>query len=256
MASEFSPKLRALRQQLLAFMEEHVDPNDARHDAELAANAKAGRAYAELRMMAGLKARARERGLWNLFLPPRPDDSGEAGHVRGLTNMEDAPLAEIMGGRYWCSEICNCSASDSGNMEVLARYAKAQQDRWLKPLLAGQIRSAFAMTEPDVASGGATNIACSIRREGDEYAINGRKWDITGAMNERCEIFVLMGKTDADHADRHRQQSMILVPKNTLGVTFVRGLAHGHRRQQGGGGVRLSAPPRSVAPLCDAHVKR
>ena len=128
MAFVFNPKLRALRQQLLAFMEEHVDPNDARHDAELAANAKAGRAYAELRMMAGLKARARERGLWNLFLPPRPDDSGEAGHVRGLTNMEDAPLAEIMGGRYWCSEICNCSAPDTGNMEVLARYAKAQQE--------------------------------------------------------------------------------------------------------------------------------
>ena len=212
-------------------MEEHVDSNDARHDAELAANAKAGRAYAELRMMAGLKARARERGLWNLFLPPRPDDSGEAGHVRGLTNVEDAPLAEIMGGRYWCSEIFNCSAPDTGNMEVLARYGtKAHPNRWLKPFLAGQIRSAFAMTEPDVASSGATNIACSIRREGDEYAINGRKWDITGAMNERCEIFVLMGKTDPDHADRHRQQSMILVPKNTLGVTFVRGMAHGHRR--------------------------
>ncbi|MBC7730429.1 MAG: acyl-CoA dehydrogenase family protein [Bacteriovorax sp.] len=235
MEFEFSPKVLALRQQLLAFMNEHVYPNDARHEAELAANAKAGRPYAELPMMAGLKARAREQGLWNLFLPPHPDgsngaaeagDTGTGGHGPGLSNVEYAPLAEIMGRRYWCSEIFNCSAPDTGNMEVLARYGtKAQQERWLTPLLAGQIRSAFAMTEPDVASSDATNIACSIRREGDEYVINGRKWYITGAMNERCEIFVLMGKTDPDHADRHRQQSMVLVPKNTPGVTIVRDMA-------------------------------
>ena len=232
MEFEFSPKVIALRQQLLAFMDENVYPNDARHDAELAANAKAGRPYAELPMMAGLKVKAREQGLWNLFLPPDPDHSGEAGdtgergHGPGLTNVEYAPLAEIMGRRYWCSEIFNCSAPDTGNMEVLARYGtKAQQSRWLTRLLAGEIRSVFAMTEPDVASSDATNIACSIRREGDEYVINGRKWYITRAMNERCEIFVLMGKTDRDHAGRHRQQSMILVPKNTPGVTIVRDMA-------------------------------
>jgi acyl-CoA dehydrogenase len=229
MEFEFSPKVLALRQQLLAFMDAHVYPNDSRHDAELAANAKAGRPYAELPVMAGLKAKAREQGLWNLFLPPHPgdaDDAADGGHTSGLTNVEYAPLAEIMGRRYWCSEIFNCSAPDTGNMEVLARYGTpAQQARWLTPLLNGEIRSAFAMTEPDVASSDATNIACSIRRDGDDYVINGRKWYITGAMNERCEIFILMGKTDPDHADRHKQQSMILVPKNTPGVTIVRDMA-------------------------------
>jgi acyl-CoA dehydrogenase len=223
MEFEFSPKLVELRQRLLTFMDEHVYPNEARHEAELAANAKAGRPCAELPMMVSLKARAREQGLWNLFLPPHP---GDTHHATGLTNLEYAPLAEIMGRRYWCSEIFNCSAPDTGNMEVLARYGTlAQQERWLKPLLNGEIRSAFAMTEPDVASSDATNIACSIRRDGDDYVINGRKWYITGAMNERCEVFILMGKTDPDHADRHRQQSMILVPKNTPGVTIVRDMA-------------------------------
>ena len=176
---EFTPRVIALREELLRFMDEHVYPNEKRHEEELAANARAGRPYAELPMMAGLKAKARERGLWNLFLP-------ESEHGPGLSNVEYAPLCEIMGRRYWCSEIFNCSAPDTGNMEVLARYGtKAQQERWLKPLLAGEIRSAFAMTEPEVASSDATNIRCSIRREGDEYVINGRKWYITGAMNER-----------------------------------------------------------------------
>ncbi|WP_295977022.1 acyl-CoA dehydrogenase family protein [uncultured Variovorax sp.] len=216
---EFTPRVIALREELLSFMDEYVYPNAKRHEEELAANARAGRPYAELPMMAGLKAKARERGLWNLFLP-------ESEHGPGLSNVEYAPLCEIMGRRYWCSEIFNCSAPDTGNMEVLARYGtKAQQERWLKPLLAGEIRSSFAMTEPEVASSDATNIRCSIRREGDEYVINGRKWYITGAMNERCEIFVLMGKTDPDNADRHKQQSMILVPKNTPGVTIVRDMA-------------------------------
>ena len=223
MEFDFPPKVIALRERLLKFMDEHVYPNEARHEAELAANAKAGRAYAELPMMAELKAKAREQGLWNLFLPPHPGDTHT---TTGLTNLEYAPLAEIMGRRYWCSEIFNCSAPDTGNMEVLARYGtKAQQERWLTPLLAGEIRSAFAMTEPDVASSDATNIECSIRREGDEYVINGRKWYITGAMNERCEVFILMGKTDPDNADRHQQQSMILVPRATKGVTIVRDMA-------------------------------
>ncbi|WP_260397049.1 acyl-CoA dehydrogenase family protein, partial [Variovorax sp. KBW07] len=213
---EYTPKVIALRDELLKFMDDYVYPNEKRREDELAANARAGRPYAELPMMAGLKAKARERGLWNLFLP-------EAEHGPGLTNVEYAPLCEIMGRRYWCAEIFNCSAPDTGNMEVLARYGtKAQQERWLTPLLAGEIRSSFAMTEPEVASSDATNIRCSIRREGDEYVINGRKWYITGAMNERCEIFVLMGKTDPDNADRHKQQSMVLVPKNTPGVSIVR----------------------------------
>jgi len=216
---DFSPKVIALREQLLRFMDEHVYPNEQRREEELAANAKAGRPYAELPMMAGLKAKAREQGLWNLFLP-------EKEHGPGLTNVEYAPLAEIMGRRYWCSEIFNCSAPDTGNMEVLARYGTpAQQERWLAPLLNGEIRSAFAMTEPAVASSDATNIECSIRRDGDEYVINGRKWYITGAMHERCEVFILMGKTDPDNADRHRQQSMILVPRNTPGITIVRDMA-------------------------------
>ncbi|MEP7299621.1 MAG: acyl-CoA dehydrogenase family protein [Burkholderiales bacterium] len=220
---EFTPKVIALRDQMLRFMDEHVYPNEHRREEELAANAKAGRPYGELPMMAGLKAEARKQGLWNLFLPPHPGDHHAP---TGLTNLEYAPLCEIMGRRYWSAEIFNCSAPDTGNMEVLARYGtKAQQERWLVPLLAGEIRSSFAMTEPEVASSDATNIQCSIRREGDEYVINGRKWYITGAMNERCEIFVLMGKTDPDNAGRHRQQSMILVPKNTPGVTIVRDMA-------------------------------
>jgi len=223
MEFEYTPKVIALRDRLLKFMDEHVYPNEQRHDDELAANAKAGRAYAELPMMAGLKAAARAQGLWNLFLPPHPGDDG---HGPGLTNVEYAPLCEIMGRRYWCAEIFNCAAPDTGNMEVLARYGTpAQQQRWLTPLMNGEIRSAFAMTEPDVASSDATNIECSIRRDGDDYVINGRKWYITGAMNERCEVFILMGKTDPDHADRHRQQSMILVPKDTPGVTIVRDMA-------------------------------
>ena len=149
MEFEFSPKVVDLRTRLLKFMDEHVYPNEQRRDEELAANARAGRAYAELPMMAGLKAQAREQGLWNLFLPPHPGDKGENHAPTGLTNLEYAPLCEIMGRRYWCAEIFNCSAPDTGNMEVLARYGTpAQQARWLTPLLAGEIRSSFAMTEP------------------------------------------------------------------------------------------------------------
>ena len=223
MEFEFSPKVVELRQRLLKFMDEHVYPNEQRREEELAANAKAGHACAPLPMMAGLKAKAREQGLWNLFLPPHPGDNHAP---TGLTNVEYAPLCEIMGRRYWCAEIFNCSAPDTGNMEVLARYGTPeQQARWLTPLLAGEIRSSFAMTEPEVASSDATNIRCSIRRDGDDYVIDGRKWYITGAMHERCEIFVLMGKTDPDNADRHKQQSMILVPKNTPGITIVRDMA-------------------------------
>jgi len=219
MEFEFSPKVIALREQLQRFMDEHIYPNEERREHELAANAKAGRPCATLPVIEELKAKAQAQGLWNLFLP-------EKEHGPGLTNVEYAPLAEIMGRRYWSSEVFNCSAPDTGNMEVLARYGtKAQQQRWLTPLLEGRIRSSFAMTEPDVASSDATNIECSIRRDSGDYVINGRKWYITGAMNERCELFIVMGKTDPDNADRHKQQSMILVPKNTPGVTVVRDMA-------------------------------
>ena len=219
---EFTPKVIALRDQLLKFMIDHVYPNEHRREQELAANAKAGRPYAELPMMAGLKAKAREQGLWNLFLPPHPGDTHAA---TGLTNLEYAPLCEIMGRRYWCAEIFNCSAPDTGNMEVLARYGtKAQQERWLTPLLAGEIRSSFAMTEPEVASSDATNIESLIVRDGDEYLINGHKWYTTNATDPRCKVAIFMGKTDPDNPDRHKQQSMILVPMDTPGVTVVRPL--------------------------------
>ncbi|HKW82130.1 MAG TPA: acyl-CoA dehydrogenase family protein [Burkholderiaceae bacterium] len=219
MEFEFSPKVVALREQLQRFMDEHIYPNEERREHELAANAKAGQPYATVPVVEELKAKARAQGLWNLFLP-------EKEHGPGLTNVEYAPLAEIMGRRYWSSEVFNCSAPDTGNMEVLARYGtKAQQQRWLTPLLEGKIRSSFAMTEPDVASSDATNIECSIRRDGDEYVINGRKWWSSGANDPRCELYIVMGKTDPDNADRHKQQSMILVPKATPGVTVVRDMA-------------------------------
>jgi acyl-CoA dehydrogenase len=216
---EHSPKVAALRAQLQAFMDEHVYPNEQRREDELAANARAGRPYATVPVIEELKAKARAAGLWNLFLP-------EPEHGAGLTNLEYAPLAEIMGRRYWASEIFNCGAPDTGNTEVLARYGTPeQQQRWLGPLLDGEIRSAFAMTEPDVASSDATNIECSIVRDGDHYVINGRKWYITGAANERCKLLVVMGKTAPDHPQRHRQQSMILVPMDTPGITVVRDMA-------------------------------
>jgi acyl-CoA dehydrogenase len=168
--------------------------------------------------------------LWNLFLPEEYGDLSP-----GLTNLEYAPLAEMMGRNLWASEVFNCSAPDTGNMEVLAKYGnKAQQDKYLKPLLNGEIRSAFLMTEPDVASSDATNIETSIVADGDDYVINGRKWWSSGAMDPRCEIFIVMGKTDSG-AERHRQQSMILVPKNTPGVEVIRGLfAMGSQDSPGG----------------------
>jgi acyl-CoA dehydrogenase len=165
-----------------------------------------------------LKVRARAEGLWNLFLPDNE-------YGAGLSNLEYAPLAEIMGQVSWASEVFNCAAPDTGNMEILAQFGTAEQNRqWLMPLLAGEIRSAFAMTEPDVASSDATNIQLTIQRDGDDYVLNGRKWWISGAMRERCKIFIVMGKTEPNHPDRHRQQSMILVPKDTPGVTVVRNL--------------------------------
>lgn len=212
---DFDPtaKMTELCTRVQAFMDEHVLPVEHAYSAyfETAENK-----WTTPPLMRELQAKAREAGLWNLFLP-----DPELG--AGLTNLEYAPLAEIMGQTWWAAEVFNCNAPDTGNMETLYLYGtEAQKDRWLKPLLAGEIRSGFGMTEPDVASSDATNIECSIVRDGDEYVINGRKWFTTGAMRDNCEILIVMGKTDPDNPNRHAQQSMVLVPRNTPGVRIVR----------------------------------
>jgi acyl-CoA dehydrogenase len=224
---DFSPKVMALREQLLGFMEREVYPAEKMFERQL----NEGETRWQIPpILEELKAKARAEGLWNLFLP-------ESKLGAGLTNLEYAPLCEIMGRSPIAPEAFNCSAPDTGNMETLVRYATpAQQDQWLKPLLAGEIRSAFAMTEPAVASSDATNIEARIERDGNQgYVINARKWWTSGAMDPRCKIFILMGKTDPN-APRHQQQSMILVPRDTPGVTVVRPLSvfgyddapHGH----------------------------
>src|ERR1700756_5717989 len=209
-------KTEDLRQALGEFMDSHVYPAEAIFHEQLA---QLGNKWAwdSVPVLAELRAEAKARGLWNLFLP------GE--HGAGLTNLQYAPLAEITGRSLLLAPAAlNCSAPDTGNMEVLATFGTPeQQKRWLRPLLNGQIRSSFAMTEPDVASSDATNIATRIERDGDEYVINGSKWWITGAMNPEAEIFIVMGKTDPS-ADRHRQQSMILVPRDTPGVSIICGM--------------------------------
>jgi acyl-CoA dehydrogenase len=225
----YSERTRALQERLNAFMAEHVYPAEARWEAELAANTQAGRRWQPQQVIESLKPRARAAGLWNLFLP-------ESEYGAGLANAEYAPLAEIMGRVPWSSEVFNCSAPDTGNMEVLVRYGSPEhKKRWLEPLLAGQIRSAFAMTEPAVASSDATNIEARIVRQGDEYVINGRKWWTSGAGDPRCAVLIFMGKTDPGAA-RHAQQSMILVPMDAPGVKVLRALSvfgyddapHGH----------------------------
>jgi acyl-CoA dehydrogenase len=223
-------KVQQLQARLTRFMDEHIYPAERAYHEEVAANRRAGNPWLATRIMEELKTRARAEGLWNLFLP-------ESERGAGLSNLEYAPLCEIMGRSWIAPEAFNCSAPDTGNMEVLERYGTAEQkQRWLAPLLAGEIRSAFAMTEPDVASSDATNIQASIVRTGDEYIINGRKWWTSGACDPRCKILIFMGKTDPDNASRHRQQSMILVPMDTPGVTIRRHLPvfgyddapHGH----------------------------
>jgi acyl-CoA dehydrogenase len=226
---ELSPRTRELQARLTAFMDRHVYPAEPAYWEEIAANTAAGKRWTPLQLIEGLKVKARAEGLWNLFLP-------ESEYGAGLTNQEYAPLAEIMGRVPWASEVFNCSAPDTGNMETIVRYGSAEhKKRWLEPLLAGEIRSAFAMTEPAVASSDATNIASMIRREGDEYVLFGRKWWTSGAGDPRCKIYIFMGKTDPD-APKHSQQSMILVPADTPGVKVVRPLnvfgyddaPHGH----------------------------
>ena len=225
----YSPKTQELQARLLRFMDDHVYPNEARYWQEIEDNTRAGKRWTPLQTIEQLKPKAREQGLWNLFLPE--SDAGA-----GLTNQEYGPLAEIMGRVMWSSEVFNCSAPDTGNMETIVRYGNAEhKQRWLEPLLRGEIRSAFAMTEPAVASSDATNIESRITRDGDDYVINGRKWWISGAGDPRCKIYIFMGKTDAD-APRHSQQSMVLVPADTKGITVVRPLQvfgfddapHGH----------------------------
>jgi acyl-CoA dehydrogenase len=225
----YSARTQELQQRLSAFMAEHVYPAEPRYHAEMEANTAAGRRWTPVPVIEELKPKARAAGLWNLFLP-------ESEYGAGLTNQEYAPLAEIMGAVPWASEVFNCSAPDTGNMEVLVRYGTAaQKQQWLEPLLRGEIRSGFAMTEPAVASSDATNIEARIQRDGDQYVINGRKWWTSGAGDPRCRILIFMGKTDPD-APRHSQQSMILVPMDTPGVKVLRALTvmgyddapHGH----------------------------
>jgi acyl-CoA dehydrogenase len=230
MGFELSDKVKSLAEQVTAFMEEFVYPNESRLHAQIEANRDKGNPWAHLELMEELKDRARARQLWNLFLP-------ESSFGAGLGNLEYAPLCEIMGRSPFAAEMFNCSAPDTGNMEVLARYGTPeQQERWLRPLLDGRIRSAFGMTEPDVASSDATNIALRIVRDGDHYVINGRKWWTSGAPDPRCQILIVMGQTSPDNPDLHKRQSMILVPLATPGVRLVRTLRvfgfdhapHGH----------------------------
>lgn len=227
---EYSDKVKALQARLLEFMDRHIYPNEQRFFEEVAANRAKGNAWVPTRIVEELKPLARKAGLWNLFIP----NSKRA--PEGLTNLEYAPMCEIMGRVPFAAEVFNCSAPDTGNMETLERYAsEAIKDQWLEPLLKGEIRSAFLMTEPDVASSDATNIQCRIERDGDHYVINGRKWWSSGAGDPRCAVYIVMGKTDPE-APRHSQQSMIVVPANAPGIEVLRPLSvfgyddapHGH----------------------------
>jgi acyl-CoA dehydrogenase len=223
---EYSAKTRALLERLDAFMDAHIYPNEKRFADEV----KAGDRWQPTALMEELKGKARAEGLWNLFLP-------ESQRGAGLTNLEYAPLCEVMGRVPWSAEVFNCSAPDTGNMETLERYGSPEQKKqWLEPLLDGRIRSCFTMTEPAVASSDATNIQSSIQRDGDHYVVNGRKWWSSGAMDPRCKLFIFMGQTDPANPDRHRRQSMILIPRDAPGIDILRPLPvfgyddapHGH----------------------------
>ena len=225
----YSPKVVDLQQRMHAFFDEHIYPHEHRFHEDVEANTKLGKRWTPTAIIEELKPKAKTAGLWNLFAPNPKFGAG-------LNNLEYAPLAEITGAVHWAPEVFNCSAPDTGNMEVLAQYGTpAQQAQWLTPLLRGEMRSAFAMTEPAVASSDATNIATRIQRDGDDYVINGRKWWISGAGDPRCKIYIVMGKTDPD-GPKHTQQSMILVPAETPGVNVTRPLPvfgyddapHGH----------------------------
>ena len=223
---DYSPKVKDLQARLAAFMDAHVYPNERRFHEEVGE----GDRWQPTKVVEELKVKARAAGLWNLFLP-------QSAHGAGLTNLEYAPLCELMGRVIWSPEVFNCSAPDTGNMETLERYgSEAQKKEWLEPLLEGKIRSCFAMTEPDVASSDATNIRSRIVREGEHYVVNGRKWWSSGAMDPRCRLFIFMGQTDPESPDRHKRQSMIIVPRDAPGVNVLRHLPvfgyddapHGH----------------------------
>ncbi|HVL55443.1 MAG TPA: acyl-CoA dehydrogenase family protein [Burkholderiaceae bacterium] len=227
---EYSARVKELQSQLMRFFDDYIYPSEKRFHDEVDANRAKGNAWVPTRVIEELKPKARDRGLWNLFLPRSPRVP------EGLSNLEYAPLCEIMGRVSWAPEVFNCAAPDTGNMETLERYASEPIKRaWLDPLLRGEIRSAFAMTEPDVASSDATNIQSRIERRGDRYVINGRKWWTSGAGDPRCKVYIFMGKTNPD-AGRHEQQSMIVVPADTPGITVKRTLnvfgyddaPHGH----------------------------
>lgn len=227
---DYTDKVKTLQARLIAFMDEHIYPNEKRFFQEIAENRAKGNAWIPTKLIEELKPLARKAGLWNLFLP----HSKRA--PEGLSNLEYAPLCEIMGRVPFAAEVFNCSAPDTGNMETFERYAsESLKDQWLEPLLRGEIRSAFLMTEPEVASSDATNIQTLIERDGDHYVINGRKWWSSGAGDPRCAVYIVMGKTDPE-APRHSQQSMIIVPANSPGVTVMRPLTvfgyddapHGH----------------------------
>jgi acyl-CoA dehydrogenase len=226
---DYTPKVEALRARLLAFFDEYIYPNERAFLDEVAQNRRNGDAWVPTQLIETLKTRAREAGLWNLFMP-------DSTRGAGLANLEYAPLAEIMGRVPWAPEVFNCNAPDTGNMETIERYGTDEQKRtWLEPLLAGEIRSAFLMTEPDVASSDATNIRTRIDQDGDHFVVNGHKWWSSGAGDPRCKIYIVMGKTDPD-APKHAQQSMILVPADTPGISVHRPLhvfgyddaPHGH----------------------------
>jgi acyl-CoA dehydrogenase len=226
----FNSRIQALRTELLGFFEREIAPSEVSYYEEIARNRASGALWTPSQTVERLKVQAKAEGLWNLFLPNSARAPG------GLSNLEYAPLCEIMGRVPWSAEVFNCSAPDTGNMETLERFGtEAQKEQWLEPLLAGEIRSAFLMTEPAVASSDATNIQCSIRREGDEYVIDGHKWFASGAGDPRCALYIVMGKTDTA-ATLHRQQSMILVPASSAGIEVVRPLTvfgyddapHGH----------------------------
>ena len=222
---DYTPKVQELRERLIAFMDQHIYPNEKKFQEQL----NEGDRWQPVSIIEELKPKAREAGLWNLFLPESDDGAG-------LSNLEYAPLCEIMGRVSWSSEVFNCSAPDTGNMEVFARYASEElKEKWMKPLLNGEIRSCFAMTEPRVASSDATNIESRIVRDGDDYVINGLKWWTSGAGDPRCKVAIFMGKTDPE-GPKHMQQSMIVVPMDTPGITIKRMLPvfgyddapHGH----------------------------
>jgi acyl-CoA dehydrogenase len=238
---QFSDRCEQLRKQLLAFMDEHVYPAERVYHEQLAAS---GDPHFQPPIMEELKEEAHRRGLWNLFLPHRTEWN------EGLSNLDYAPLAEIMGRTSIASEACNCSAPDTGNMEVLTMFGTPElKERWLRPLLAGEIRSAFGMTEPGVASSDATNIQLHIERDGDEYVLNGRKWWSSNALHPNCRVMIVMGKTDPD-APTFKQQSMVVVPLDTPGVEVIRGLlVFGYDEQMGHAEVQYTDARVPVANL-------